>query len=59
MYINVGFVTLAMTAPGAYAEFRKNGKVNLTVKTISTINNTLPYTRTDNIVLSNLFSKEA
>jgi hypothetical protein len=59
MYINVGFVTLAMTAPAAYAEFRKNGKVNLIVKTISTINNTLPYTRTDNIVLSNLFSSEA
>ncbi len=59
IFISIGFFTLATNAPAAYAEFRKKGKVNLTVKTISTINNTLPYTRTDSIVLSNLFSSEA
>lgn len=59
IFISVGFITLAANVPNAYAEFRKNGKITLTVKTISTINNTLPYTRTDNIVLSNLFSTEA
>lgn len=59
IYVNIGFISLATSAPAAYAEFRKNGKITLTVKTVSTINNTMPYTRTDDIVLSNLFSKEA
>lgn len=49
--VNIGFMSLATTVPGLLKEYRNTGKLNLTVKTITTINDNLPYTKTDVISL--------
>jgi hypothetical protein len=49
--INIGFLNLATTVPALFKEYRETGKLNLIVKTVSTINDSLPYTKTDNITL--------
>ena len=49
--INIGFLNLATTVPALLKEYRQTGKLNITVKTISTINDSLPYTKTDNLTL--------
>lgn len=49
--ISIGFLGLATTAPALLKEFRDTGKLNLIVKTVTTINDRLPYTKTDNITL--------
>ena len=49
--INIGFLNLATTVPALFREYRETGKLNITVKTVSTINDSLPYTKTDNITL--------
>jgi hypothetical protein len=49
--INIGFLTLATTVPALLKEYRQTGKLNITVKTITTINDKLPYTKIDNITL--------
>jgi hypothetical protein len=49
--INIGFLTLATTVPALLKEYRQTGKLNITVKTITTINDRLPYTKIDNITL--------
>jgi hypothetical protein len=49
--VNIGFMSLATTVPGLLKEYRNTGKLNLTVKTITTINDSLPYTKTDVISL--------
>jgi hypothetical protein len=49
--INIGFLNLATTVPALFKEYRETGKLNITVKTVSTINDSLPYTKTDNITL--------
>jgi hypothetical protein len=49
--INVGFLNLATTVPTLLKTYRETGKLTITVKTITTINDSLPYTKTDNIVL--------
>lgn len=49
--IKLGFLSLATTVPALIKEYRETGKLNLTVSTITTINDSLPYTKTDNITL--------
>ena len=49
--IKLGFLALAATVPALVKEYRETGKLNLVVHTITTINNSLPYTKTENITL--------
>lgn len=49
--IKLGFLSLATTVPALIKEYRETGKLNLIVHTITTINDSLPYTKTDNITL--------
>jgi hypothetical protein len=49
--ISIGFLNLVTTAPALLKEYRETGKLNLIVKTVTTINGSLPYTKTDNITL--------
>lgn len=49
--IKLGFLSLATTVPALVKEYRETGKLNLVVHTITTINDSLPYTKTDNITL--------
>lgn len=49
--VNIGFMSLATTVPGLLKEYRNTGKLNLIIKTITTINESLPYTKTDVIAL--------
>jgi len=55
--IHIGFLNLATTVPGLLKEYRSTGKLTITVKTITTINDSLPYTKTDTITLGS--GKEA
>jgi len=52
--IHIGFLNLATTVPGLLKEYRSTGKLTITVKTI---NDSLPYTKTDTITLGS--GKEA
>lgn len=49
--ITIGFMNLATTVPGLLKEYRNTGKLTITVKTITTINDSLPYSKTDTITL--------
>jgi hypothetical protein len=49
--ISLGFLSLATTVPALIKEYRETGKLQLTVNTVTTINDSLPYTKTDNITL--------
>jgi|GEM_PF-1607903 len=49
--ISLGFLSLATTVPGLMKDYRETGKLKLTVTTVTTINDSLPYTKTDNITL--------
>jgi hypothetical protein len=49
--ISLGFLSLATTVPALINEYRQTGKLNLIVNTVTTINDSLPYTKTDNITL--------
>ena len=49
--VNVGFVTLAMTVPALLKEYRQQGQLTVVAKTFTTINNRLPYTKTDKMVI--------
>lgn len=49
--ISLGFLRLATTVPALINEYRQTGKLNLIVNTVTTINDSLPYTKTDNITL--------
>lgn len=49
--IKLGFLSLATTVPALIKEYRETGKLNLVVHTITTINDSLPYTKIDNISL--------
>ena len=49
--INIGFLTLAAKFPALLKEYRDTGQINLVVKTITTINDKLPYTSTENVTL--------
>lgn len=49
--ITLGFLSLATTVPSLIKDYRENGRLNLVVHTITTINDSLPYTKVDNITL--------
>ena len=49
--IKLGFLSLATTVPALVKEYRETGKLNVIVHTVTTINDSLPYTKTDNITL--------
>jgi hypothetical protein len=49
--IKLGFLSLATTVPALIKEYRETGKLNLVVHTVTTINDSVPYTKTDNITL--------
>jgi hypothetical protein len=49
--INIGYLTLATTVPALLREYRETGKLNLIVKTITTINDSIPFNKTDTITL--------
>jgi hypothetical protein len=49
--ITLGFLSLATTVPALVKAYRETGKLNLIVNTITTINDRLPYTKTDTITL--------
>lgn len=49
--ISLGFLSLATKVPALIKEYRQTGKLNLIVNTITTINGSLPYTKTDKITL--------
>ena len=51
--ITLKFFTLATTVPQLLKEYREQGKLNVTIKTITTINDSVPYSKTDNITLGN------
>jgi len=50
--LTVGLLSLATSVPQLFKEYRDTGKLTLTAKTVTTINNSLPYSKTDNITLS-------
>jgi hypothetical protein len=47
--INFGFLYLATVVPGLLKDYRTTGKLNIDVKTITTINDSLPYSKVDSI----------
>jgi hypothetical protein len=49
--INLAYLKLATTVPALLKEYRATGKMNIILKTVSTINDTLPYSKTDNLTL--------
>lgn len=49
--LNIGFVSLATSVPQLLKDYRDTGKLTLTAKTVTTINNSLPYSKSDNITL--------
>lgn len=49
VYVDLSFITLGMQVPELLKEYRKSGKLALTVKTVTTINNKVPYIKTDNL----------
>jgi hypothetical protein len=51
VFINLNFLTLATSVPGMLKEYRTSGKFNITVNTITTINNNIPYNKLDTIAI--------
>lgn len=47
IFVSLPFMQLASSAPEMLKQYRKSGKLELEVKTISTINNKIPYSKTD------------
>lgn len=47
VYIDLSFVTLALKVPELLLQYRKQGKLPLTVKTITTINGNIPYVKSE------------
>lgn len=49
--ITIGFLNLATTVPALLNEYRSTGKLTVVVKTITTINGGIPYSKTDTLTL--------
>ncbi|HSZ71416.1 MAG TPA: hypothetical protein VK750_01990 [Cytophagaceae bacterium] len=49
IYVSLPFMQMATTTPDMLKEYQKSGKFPIVVKTITTINNNLPYTKMDTI----------
>jgi len=50
--LDISFLALATTVPALFKEYRSTGKMAITVKTITTINDSIPYSKTDTITLA-------
>lgn len=46
IYITIGFLSLASLSPDLLAQYRKEGKVTITVNTVTTIDGFIPYSKT-------------
>ncbi len=51
IYINLPFMSLASSAPALLKEYRSTGKFDLVIKTVTTLNNTIPFSKTQNITI--------
>lgn len=49
--LNIGFISLATTVPALLREYRDTGKLTITTKVITTINDSIPFTKTDTVTL--------
>jgi len=49
IFIQLGFISMASVAPELLKQYRSTGQLELVVKTITTINDKVPYTKTDTI----------
>jgi hypothetical protein len=49
IYINLSFISLATTVPGLLKEYRAKGTASIEVKTTTTINGQVAYSKTDKI----------
>ena len=49
IYVTIGFLSLATSVPELLAEYRKNGKITITVQTITTLNNLIAYTKSEDM----------
>jgi hypothetical protein len=49
--VNIGFLTLATTAPALLKEYRDTGTLSLTAYVVTTINDSIPFSRPYNIKL--------
>jgi hypothetical protein len=50
--LNLGFLSLASSVPNLLKEYREAGVLSLTVKTITTINNSIPFTKSDAVKIN-------
>lgn len=51
VFVSLPFMQMATNTPDMLKEYRKNGKLEIVVNTITTINNTLPYTKSDSLTV--------
>lgn len=49
--MNLGFLSLASTAPQLLKDYRINGKLTLLVRVVTTINGSIPYAKDEHITL--------
>lgn len=59
IYIDLGFISLAGSAPGLVKEYRSTGGFTLNIETVTTVNNILPYTKKDQIAVGNSTEQKA
>lgn len=51
IFVNLSFFTLGQNVPDLLKEYRKTGNLSVVVKTITTINDRIPYTKTDTLTI--------
>lgn len=51
IYIDLSFVSLGMNVPGLLKEYRSSGNLSFALKTVTTLNGKIPYSKTDNITI--------
>ena len=51
IYIDLPFMSLASTAPALLKEYRSSGKFELAIKIVTTLNNTVPFSKTQSITV--------
>ena len=51
IYITLPFMSLASSAPALLKEYRSTGKFDLVIKIVTTLNNTIPFSKTQNITI--------
>jgi hypothetical protein len=51
IYISLPFMQLATTVPSMLKDYRKNGSLEIVTRTVTTINNKIPYTKVESMKL--------